>query len=214
MPSNPEVERLERIWGGSFGDDYVDRNMDSYDHRSTFWDALMVDIHPRSVLEVGCNVGGNLHWISKRLHPGDVYGVDINQKALSRLHERLPNVNALQSPARNLPFRDRWFDLVFTMGVLIHQPDTTLPLVMSEMVRCSNSWVLCGEYYADETLEVPYRGETGALFKRDYGRLFTELFPELELVKQGYLGRDSGWDDVTWWLFRKVDQGASPGPSS
>ncbi len=214
MPSNSEVERLEQMWGGGFGDDYVDRNMDSYDHRAPFWDALIDDIQPRSVLEVGCNIGGNLQWISKRLYPGDVYGVDVNQKALSTLHKRLPDVNALRSPARNLPFRDRWFDLVLTMGVLIHQPDTTLPLVMSEMVRCSSNWVLCGEYYADETLEVPYRGETGALFKRDYGRLFAELFPELEPVKQGYLGRDSGWDDVTWWLFRKVDRGASPGPSS
>jgi hypothetical protein len=112
-------------------------------------------------------------------------------------------VNALWSPARELPFRDRLFDLVFTIGVLIHQPETTLPIVMAEIVRCSRRYVLCGEYYAEQTIEVPYRGATKALFKRDYGRIYRELFPELRLLKQGFLSRNEGWDDVTYWVFEK-----------
>jgi hypothetical protein len=71
------------------------------------------------------------------------------------------------------------------------------------MVRCSRRWVLCGEYHAEYTVEVPYRGQEGALFKRDYGRLFLELFPDLTLRDQGFLGRDDGWDDVTWWVLEK-----------
>jgi hypothetical protein len=74
---------------------------------------------------------------------------------------------------------------------------------MSEIVRCSNKYVLCGEYFADEVTEVPYRGETGALFKRDYGAYYLELFPNLRLVKEGFLGKEHGWDDVTWWLFER-----------
>jgi hypothetical protein len=120
------------------------------------------------------------------------------------LRAAIPGVSALLCPARDLPFRDHWFDLVFTMGVLIHQPESTLPLVMSEIVRCSRRFVLCGEYYAEQTTEVPYRGQEGALFKRDYGRLYRELFPELKLVRQQFLGRDEGWDDVTVWLFEKA----------
>lgn len=125
-------------------------------------------------------------------------GVDINRKALSTLHAALPEVNALWWPARNLPFRDRRFDLVFTMGVLIHQPNSTLPQVMHEMVRCSRRWVLCGEYHASEQEEVTYRGQQGALFRRDYGDLFRQQFPELSLRHRGLLTRDDGWDDVTW----------------
>lgn len=87
------------------------------------------------------------------------------------------------------------------MGVLIHQPESTLSLVMNEMVRCSRRWVLCGEYFGETTQEVPYRGETKALFRRNYGQLFIDLFPGLRLTEQGFLGRDEGWDDVTWWLF-------------
>jgi hypothetical protein len=64
-----------------------------------------------------------------------------------------------QASAAELPFVDHCFDLVFTMGVLIHQPDESLGRVMSEVVRCSARLVLCAEYYAPEPTEVPYRGE-------------------------------------------------------
>jgi hypothetical protein len=51
---------------------------------------------------------------------------------------------------------------------------------------------------------VPYRGQEGALFKQDYGALYQRLFPELELVDEGFLPRgEATWDDVTWWTFRK-----------
>jgi hypothetical protein len=120
------------------------------------------------------------------------------------LRRGFPDLNSLWSPARELPFRDRWFDLVFTMGVLIHQPETTLPLVMAEIVRCSRRYILCGEYFAERTTEVAYRGQSGALFKRDYGGRYKELFPELHLIREGFLGRDMGWDDVTYWIFEKT----------
>jgi pseudaminic acid biosynthesis-associated methylase len=152
---------------------------------------------------VGCNLGGNLRWLAELIDPRNVSGVDINLKALQRLRTDLPAVNGVWSPARELPFRDRYADLVFTMGVLIHQPESTLPLVMNEMVRCSNRFVLCGEYFAPETEEVHYRGHDGALFRRDYGRMFQELFPDLTMRANGFLSRDTGWDDITWWLLER-----------
>jgi spore coat polysaccharide biosynthesis protein SpsF len=93
--------------------------------------------------------------------------------------------------------------LVFTAGVLIHQPELSLPVVMSEIVRCSRRYVLCMEYFAETTVEVDYRGHSGALFKRNYGALYRELFPELQLLEQGELTADQGWDNVTYWAFEK-----------
>jgi len=203
QPKSPEAGRLEELWAGQFGDEYLARNRGAGEARGPFWQMILQEFPVQSILEVGCNLGGNLRWIASQIPPHQVYGVDINLKALEELHRHLPEVNAIWSPARELPFRDRWFDLVFTMGVLIHQPESTLPLVMAEMVRTSRRYLLCGEYYAEQTIEVHYRGQTGALFKRDYGRIFQELFPELRLRKQGFLSRDEGWDDVTYWLLEK-----------
>ncbi|MBC8505211.1 MAG: methyltransferase domain-containing protein [Anaerolineales bacterium] len=204
IQENPaETLRLENLWDSDFGDDYVERNQSVGEHRRPFWEIILSEFPSQSVLEIGCNIGANLQWIASLIPPQNVYGIDVNRRALLQIRNRVPDINSLWCPARELPFRDRWFDLTFTMGVLIHQPESTLPLVMSEIVRCSNKYVLCVEYYSEETAEMPYRGQTGALFKRNYLHIYQELFPELELIKQGFLSRDEGWDDVTYWMFEK-----------
>ncbi len=195
--------RLENLWAGEFGDQYIERNLHVAKGRERFW-ADLLERHPvRSALEVGCNVGANLEWICGAIDPRAVCGVDINARALTRLRERLPRVLATRSTARALPFRNEAFDLVFTAGVLIHQPEAVLPFVMREILRCSRRYVLCLEYFASETVEVEYRGHRGALFKRDYGARYRDLARALWVVEEGRLGKDEGWDDVTFWLFKK-----------
>ncbi len=199
-----EAVRLEQLWGGEFGDSYVERNRAAGNPREPFWRRILAEFNARTVLEVGCNLGANLRWIAMQRPPQQVYGVDVNVKALNELRRTLPDVNAVWGVGRELPFRDCFFDMVFTMGVLIHQPENTLPVVMSEAVRCSRRYLLCGEYFAEHAMEVPYRGQSGALFKRNYGRIYQDLFPNLRLLQQGFLGRDEGWDDVTYWVFEKT----------
>jgi pseudaminic acid biosynthesis-associated methylase len=201
MVDRPPDSRLERLWAGEFGDDYARRNDQVGRGRGPFWQELLDRVKPESTLEVGCNVGGNLRWIAPEV--AQVAGIDVNEGALEALRERLPGVDARLAPARALPFPDSSFDLVFTMGVLIHQPTEDLEAVLSEIVRCSRRYVLCGEYFDETEVEVPYHGERGALFRRDYGALYQQLFGDLRLIDRGFLarGEDSTWDDVTWWLF-------------
>jgi pseudaminic acid biosynthesis-associated methylase len=198
-----DVQRLESLWGGEFGDEYRERNFDPHGYRESFWRDLYERFPFKSALEVGCNVGPNLHWLAELIEPAEVFGVDVNAATLREARKRLPDVNPVYSPARSLPFRDARFDLCFTMGVLIHQPPEALPIVMNEIVRCSRRYVMCGEYYSETPEEVPYRGHRGALFKRDWGALYEQLFPELRLLDRFFHGRDEGWDDVTFWLFEK-----------
>ncbi|MCC6227348.1 MAG: methyltransferase domain-containing protein [Microthrixaceae bacterium] len=198
-----EAKRLENLWGSEFGDQYVERNADVSAHRGTFWTPFCARHDIGSALEVGCNIGANLRWISDSLPAGRTYGIDINREAIARAHVEVPLANVVWAPAREIPFRERHFDLVFTMGVLIHQPDATLPLVLSEMVRCSRRLVFFGEYFSEDQEEVPYRGENGALFRRNYGRIFADMFPDWSLLERGFLPRSEGWDDVTWWLFQR-----------
>lgn len=198
-----EASRLEELWSGEFGDRYVDRNDLDFGDREAFWTRIDSRTNPTRVLEIGCNLGGNLRWLLEGRSRGQLWGVDINTRALQILRSRYPEVECVYSPARDLPFKDGYFDLVFTAGVLIHQPADSLMEVAAEMVRCSSRYVLCAEYFAEASTEIPYRGVPGALFKRDYEALFTANF-ELRTVEGGFLAKSDGWDDVTWWLMEKV----------
>src|SRR4051812_1776385 len=132
--ATPDGTRLERLWSGEFGDAYIERNRDAGNVWGAFWSALLGGLPVQRVLGGGCNAGANLRWLAGSL---DVYGVDVNTTALADVRRTMPTVNAVHAAGRELPFRDGWFDLVFTMGVLIHQPPSTLPLVMAEIVRTS-----------------------------------------------------------------------------
>lgn len=203
--SSPDAARLEALWSGEFGDAYTERNEAAGAGRRRVWHTILDEFPAARVLEVGCNLGANLRWIASEGASGTVCGVDVNLHALRRLRRALPVARPVAAAALGLPFRAGAFDLVFTVGVLIHQPPDALPAVMAEIVRCSRRWVLCGEYYAAEPTEVPYRGQTGALFKRDFGGLYRRLFPRLALRRQVFLSRADGWDDVTFWMFEKAD---------
>ena len=156
------------------------------------------------VLEVGCNIGGNLEWIADDAAVRLVVGVDVNDARAARPpHARAVGAGGGVARPRVLPFRDRAFDLVFTMGVLIHQPDDTLsaghggdgPLLaalgaLRRVLRAGDD-------------RGRLSGQEGALFKRDYGRLFCDASPDLTMTDTGFLSRGDGWDDVTWWLLER-----------
>jgi pseudaminic acid biosynthesis-associated methylase len=204
MTSEDDAARLEGLWSGDFGDDYVERNRAASEGRRPFWEHVLSALEAASALEIGCNVGGNLRWLAELLGAENVAGVDVNERALEVVRSEIPGVDARVASARELPFADASFDLVFTTGVLIHQSPDELPTVMDEIVRCSRRYVLCGEYRADELEEVPYRGQRGALYKQDYGRLYQERFPQLRLLEEGFLPKSDGvWDDVTYWIFEQ-----------
>ena len=205
MADQSDAERLENLWAGEFGDAYRDRNAAPERGREAFWTDLAKRLGPRTALELGCNIGGNLHWLARVLGEENCAGIDISDSAIAVLSERLPGVDARVASARDLPFEDGSFDLVYTVGVLIHQPPESLGQVMSEVVRCSRRWVMCAEYADTDEVEVPYHGEQGALYRRDYGELYAAEHPELTLVHHEFLARgpESSWDDVTVWVFEK-----------
>lgn len=196
------ADRLERMWAGEFGDRYIERNRGEGEQRQEFWRPLMRQHRISEALEIGSNIGLNLDHVMA----GGVraVGVDINHASLVKMRQRLPGVAAVRSAARRLPFRDRSFDLVFTAGVLIHQPQETLDDVLREIVRCARRYVLCIEYYAPETTEITYRGRSGSLFKLDFGARYVRAAPELTLLWRDEPPFEVFGDKVTVWMLGRA----------
>ena len=136
-----DAATLERMWQGEFGDAYVGRNSVDYPARRGFWERTLRSYPTSSILEVGCAHGDNFRYMAPFTDLSRTCGIDINELSVRTLRDQEPEVGALLGAARHLPVRDGAYGTVFTIGLLIHQPDDTLPQVMAEVARCSSRWV-------------------------------------------------------------------------
>ena len=194
----------EKIWSGKFGNEYTKRNDGDYSPRRDFWENFCKQYQFGSVLEVGCNTGMNLRDIAWHVdHPSNVCGVEINTEAIQLARDRNNLINFYQCSGLDLPFRDEYFDLVFTAGVLIHQSPDTWDTMMQEIIRVSNNYVVAIEYEADVFTEVPYRGHEGALFKGPWGDIYEKRYG-LRPIEKRKVGKSEGFDDCTLWVFSKA----------
>ena len=202
-----------QAWSGAFGDAYIERNRPDEERivqRQAMWRKIlpaMRDAPPRSILEVGANVGINLRALQS-LAGAALYALEPNRKARDVLLADgiVPAENILAGTAGDIALQDASVDLVFTSGVLIHVSTQLLPAAYREMHRVSARYLLTIEYFAAEPEEKTYRGQQGLLFKRDFGALWLEMFPGLQIVDYGFFWRPAtGLDNLTWWLFRKPD---------
>ncbi|MBL6935720.1 MAG: methyltransferase domain-containing protein [Alphaproteobacteria bacterium] len=198
-------------WKGEFGDDYAARNRATEETvgnaARAFGEILshVEDNPPASILEVGANIGINLRAISG-LTSAELFAVEPNARARDRLvaDKVVAPDHLFDAMATKLPLDDGAVDLAFTSGVLIHVPPEDLETAYGEIHRVVARYILCMEYFSPTPVEIPYRGHKGLLFKRDFGGMWLDLFPELETVANGFFWRrTTGLDDINWWLFRK-----------
>lgn len=194
-----------RTWQGPFGDAYTERNKAdeaAINQRCrAFAQILGHTPDPANILEVGANVGINCHALS-RVSAAEIHAVEPNETAFATLREHLGS-RAQNTSAFELPYRDSSIDLVFTSGVLIHIPPDRLRDACAEMFRVSRRYILALEYFSKEPIDIPYRGQDGILFKRDFGGYWIDNF-QLDTVANGFFWeRTTGLDDVHWWLFEK-----------
>jgi pseudaminic acid biosynthesis-associated methylase len=184
------------FWEGNFGKEYTDRN--SYTEKT--WDELYVGVYgftkiemnnrfinhiakDSKILEVGCNIGLQLNGM-QRMGFENIYGIELQPYAAEMAKKQTKNINIVCGSGFDLPFKDSYFDVVCTNGVLIHISPLDLPKIMAEMHRCSKKYIWGYEYYAEQTTEINYRGHSNYLWKADYASLFMKQFPDLKLVKK------------------------------
>jgi len=187
----------ENFWSKDFGQEYSDRNSWQSDAE---WDKFYLDNWGKSkldinnfvfeslpkdirILEVGCNIGMQLRGF-QRMGFENLYGIELQQYAVEKAKQITSKINIIQGSGFDLPFKDGYFDLVCTNGVLIHIAPTDHSRIMTEMYRCSNKYIMGWEYYADDIQDINYRGNTGYLWKADFAGIFMKNFPDLKEVSR------------------------------
>ena len=203
-------------WRGKFGAEYITRNQateDTVNQATEVFRRILVNTgaseNIESVLEVGANVGINLRGLRNLL------GTDVKIAALEpnpvavenlRAAEDLDLSHIIEGTCYDIPLPDNSMDLVFTCGVLIHIPPDGLEAAMREINRVAAKYVLCAEYFSHTPVEIPYRDQTGLLWKRDFGKKYLEVCPDLKPVAYGFIWQVEfpHYDNANWWLFSKA----------
>lgn len=191
-------------WQGKFGEEYIERNSDMnfFARRKKFFKKILDNYEINSVLEVGCNIGGNLLVISQINPKVKITAIEPNRKAAALARENLPRATILEKSIFDTSFTDR-FDLVFTCGVLIHIANDDLEKALTKIYNASKKYILAIEYYSDKRTLMPYRGLSDALFKRPYDKEYSSLFPGIKIIREGFLNRSQGFDNCKFWVFKK-----------
>jgi spore coat polysaccharide biosynthesis protein SpsF len=201
----------EMFWATTYADDYIKKNSE-FDHTlgAVAWAKMLQKTQRGGVsnyLECGCNIGRNITQIKLALPDAKPSIIEISEPAFKYVTTHHDFENAYNGPILDSNFEKEFFDLVFTLGVLIHiNPDQLLEH-MAIMYGYSKKYILIGEYFNRTPVSIEYQGEKDKLFKRDFGKLFIENF-DVKLLDYGFLWGhiydSAGFDDVTWWLFEKL----------
>lgn len=199
----------EQFWAKTYADDYIKKNSE-FDHKlgAEAWKKMLQETHGGvgNFLECGCNIGRNIEQLKLVIPNAKPSIIEISEPAYKFVTARHDFSKAYNGPILDSDFEKASYDLVFTMGVLIHiNPDQLLDH-MKKMFEYSRKYVLMGEYFNRIPMSLEYQGEKDKLFKRDFGKLFLENF-EVKLLDYGFLWGQiydpAGFDDITWWLFEK-----------
>jgi len=185
-----------RFWQRKFGKDYTLRNSYSPQEFDRFylktWGVTRTTLNKKflgklsrdiKILEIGCNIGLQLRHLQLAGFK-NLYGIELQQDAVEKAKSSTRGINIICGSAFDVPFADGWFDLVFTSGVLIHLHPKNLKQAISEIHRCSRTWIWGFEYFAPTLQEIIYRGHRKVLWKQDFCKLYVATFPDLKVVKE------------------------------
>lgn len=205
----------EKFWSADFGKEYNRRNRFTPEGTDRYYEEnfgvtksemnsqFIGRLRLEKVLEAGCNVGVQLAHLKKTAKIGEFFGIDIQQDAVEKARKNVPFANVVKGSLLDIPFKDGFFDMVFTCGVLIHIAPKDLLSAMAEIVRCSKKYVWGFEYYSQKASEIEYRGHKGYLWKNDFARLYLDNFPELSLVKEKRFRYVKSDNEDTMFLLKK-----------
>ncbi len=184
-----------KVWTSEFGKNYNSRNIyDTLeDHNNSYYefygkskDDLNKEILKElpkdlKILEVGSNVGYQLASL-KRYGFTKLFGIEIQRECVDKSKKLWDGIDIIYGSGFDIPYKDNFFDLVFTNNVLIHISPNDIDLVLDEMYRVSAKYIYGFEYFSENYETVEYRNHKDLLWKTDFESLFLKKFKNIKSV--------------------------------
>ena len=135
-----------KTWEDEFGEEYLKRNLYSpeelddfykniYGYTKTQFNTDFLKDLPKDIriLEVGTNVGNQLKHLQS-MGFTNLYGIEIQDRAIEFSKQTSRGLNIIKGDALDIPFKDNFFDLVYTHGVLIHISPDNIKLRLQKII--------------------------------------------------------------------------------
>lgn len=203
-----KLNEQEDFWANQYANGYIDKNSEFDEHSGQVaWQRMLAATeNVDSILECGSNIGRNVEFLDHVLPQASKSIIELSKEAFDIVERRFDLEQTFNGTILDAEFGDAKFDLVFSMVVLIHIEPQNLLMNLKKMYDWSQKYILIGEYFSRVPEMIEYQGQSNKLFKRDFGKLFLENF-SVDVVDYGFLwGQEfdaAGFDDITWWLFKK-----------
>lgn len=204
------INDQENFWKNQYSKEYINKNSNFNKQLSVQgWNEIVKKIDaPDTILECGANIGRNIEALNYIFPLASKTAIEISPDAASMLREKFDNLNVLNTSILKSSIEKKYYDLTFTMGVLIHIHPDNLLANLKKIISSTKRYLVVGEYFNRTPVSLSYQGEDEKLFKCDFGKEILENFSdELSLVDYGFLWGhiydEAGFDDITWWVFER-----------
>lgn len=205
-------------WAGDFGKEYTDRNAMSVEEVELLYKGYFgitrTEMNRRfvgdldrniKILEVAANIGNQL-CLLQNMGFKSLYGIELQPYAVELAKNRTKGINIIQGSAFDIPFKDGFFDLVFTSGLLIHISPDDINEVLKEIYRCTKLYIWGMEYFAEAYTEVSYRGHSDLLWKTNFPKMFLDHFRKLRPINVQHFKYLSNDNVDVMFLLQKQDE--------
>ena len=200
----------QNFWADKYALEYMEKNKSfNAELGNEGWQKILAKADDiKNILDCGCNIGRNIQFLNTVLPEAKKSVIEISKPAYDFVTNNFEISESFNGIIVESDFKEESFDLVFICGVLIHIHPDDLLANMQKMFEYSNKYILIAEYFNRTPVMIEHQGELNKLFKSDFGKLFLENF-NVSLVDYGFLWGHiydkAGFDDITWWLFKKED---------
>jgi spore coat polysaccharide biosynthesis protein SpsF len=211
------MSHLADLWRGEFGDRYharhEERRAEIVERNAAFFELIyeVVPSHVGNVLEFGAGAGLNLMALEDVIgvfDRGDLAGVEVNAGACEEMRKAGYTVYEQSFLDDFQPWEPSTYDLVLTKGVLIHLDEEQLPAAYRALYEASSQYILICEYFAPKREMITYQDQMGICYRDDYAAGLWAAYPDLKFLGSGFgwsKDPEAGQDDLTWFLFEKVE---------
>ncbi len=198
------------LWSGDFGKSYTLRNvkLNFSKHvrasmKNLFSEIISNTNEVNKILEVGCNTGHNLLWLSE-IGDFDLAGIDPQISALKLGKGKGVTATLIRGSVYDIPFYNEYFDMVMAVGVLMHIDRRDISRALKEIDRVVNKYFLTVDYFDEREVAVNYRGHIDMLWRRDMRDICHEILPHTRLIWEKQLTQDPSTGKYSWgFLFEK-----------